>query len=100
MTGYADGTLLRASGPEIDMMAGGVRRWIPDPTTFNHMGLDWGQVRVIPDAEWAGIPQGRPYPSRVDGVLLKGSGPPIYVMQGGQRHWIPDPATFDALGYQ
>jgi hypothetical protein len=65
MTTYPDGTLLKGSGPEIDMMAGGVRRWIPDPATFNDMGPDWGKVVVIPDSEFSASPSGRPYPSRV-----------------------------------
>jgi hypothetical protein len=100
MATYPDGTLLRATGPEIHLMAGGVRRWVPDPATFTHMGLDWSKVRTIPDAEWAGIPQGAPFPSRVDGTLLKGGGPEVYVTAGGQRRWIPDPETFDAGGYR
>ena len=100
MTTYPDGTLLKASAPEIDMMAGGIRRWVPDPTTFTSMGLDWGKVVTISDSEWSAIPSGPAYPSRVDGTLLTDSGPKVYVMQGGQRHWIPDPATFNASGYQ
>jgi uncharacterized protein YecT (DUF1311 family) len=34
-----------------------------------------------------------------DGTLLKGSGPKVYVVLTGQRHWIPDPNTFNARGY-
>ncbi len=99
MATYADGTLLKASGPEIDRMEGGQRRWIPDPPTFNCMGLNWGAVKTISDSEWSQIPKGAPYPSRADGTLLQGSGPQVYVMTTCQRHWIPDPDTFNALGY-
>ena len=99
MTTYPDGTLLRASGPEVDRMDGGQRRWIPDPSTFNCMKLDWGAIQTISDSEWNQIPQGVAYPSRVDGTLLQGSGPQIYVMAGCQRRYIPDPETFNALGY-
>lgn len=100
MTTHPDGTLLKASGPEIDRMAGDVRRWVPDEATFGYLGLDWNKVVQVPDSEWSAIPEGPPYPSRADGTLLKASGPKIYVMQGGKRHWIPDPATFNASGYQ
>lgn len=100
MAAYPDGTLLKASGPEIDVMSGGVRRWVPDPTTFTAMGLSWNKVVTIADGEWSAIPSGPPYPSRTDGTLLQGSGPQVYVMQSAQRHWIPDPATFTASGYQ
>lgn len=96
---YPDGTLLKASGPQVDMMQNHQRRWIPDPATFNYMGLDWNAIQTIPDAQWATIPAGPQFPSRADGTLLQGSQPNVYVMQNGQRHWIPDPATFSALGY-
>jgi hypothetical protein len=99
MATYPDGTLLKASGPQVDQMQGGQRRWIPDPPTFNCMGLDWNAIRTIVDSEWSQIPQGAPYPSQADGALLKGSGPQVYVMASCLRRWIPDPDTFNSLGY-
>lgn len=99
MATYQDGTLVKASGPEVDRMEGGQRRWIPDTTTFTCMGLNWGAIQTIADSEWNQIPKGVPYPSRADGTLLQGSGPQVYVMTGCQRHWIPDPETFNAHGY-
>lgn len=33
-----------------------------------------------------------------NGLLLKGSGPMEFIVSKGQRRWIPDPATFQALG--
>lgn len=39
-----------------------------------------------------------PYP---DGTLIQGAGQAAtYLMQGGQAHWIPDFATFTAMGFQ
>ena len=99
MATYPDGTLLKASGPEVARMEGGQRRWIPDPPTFNCMGLNWGAIQTISDTEWNQIPKGASYLSRADGTLLQGSGPQVYVMAGCQRHWIPDPDTFNAHGY-
>src|SRR5437870_1186984 len=99
MATYPDGTLLRASGPEVDRMERGQRRWIPDPATFNCMGLNAGAIQTIADSEWKQIPQGAPYPSRADGTLLQGSGPQVYVVMGCQRHFIPDPETFTAYKY-
>ena len=99
MPTYPNGTLLKASGPEVDQMEGGQRRGIPDPATFTCMGLNWGAIQTIVDSEWNQIPQGAPYPSWADGALVQGSGPPIYLMHGCQRHRIPDPETFTALGY-
>src|SRR5258706_422298 len=99
MATYPDGTLLRASGAEVDRMERGQRRWIPDPATFNCMGLNAGAIQTIADSEWNQIPKGAPYPSRADGTLLQGSGPQVYVVMGCQRHFIPDPETFNAHGY-
>lgn len=96
---YPNGTVIKASGPEVDRMQGGQRRWIPDPTTLFCMGLNWGMVQTIPDSAWWQIPVGLAYPSRANGTLLQGSGPAVYVMDGCRRHWIPDPATFNAHGY-
>src|SRR5262249_4287950 len=61
MATYPDGTLLKASGPEIDRMEAGQRRGIPDPDTFNCMGLNWGAVKTISDSEWNQIPKGAAY---------------------------------------
>ena len=99
MATYPDGTLLKASGAEVDRMEGGHRRPIPDPATFTCMGLDWGTIQTIADSVWNLIPQGAAYPSRADGTLLQGSNPQVYVMAGCQRHLIPDPETFTAHGY-
>lgn len=38
-----------------------------------------------------------PFPSCADGNIYW-DGVAVYVMQGGQRHWIPDPPTYNALG--
>src|SRR5258706_14351775 len=98
MATYPDGNLLRASGPEVDRMERGQRRWIPDPATFTCMGLNWGAIQTISDSEWNQIPKGAPYPSRADTTLLQGSGPRVYVMAGSQRHRISEPHTFTAPG--
>jgi hypothetical protein len=43
-------------------MVNGARRWIPDPATFESLGLDWAAVQVISDQELAAIPEGPPMP--------------------------------------
>jgi hypothetical protein len=58
-----DGTLIKASGDEVDIMQNGQRRWIPDPTTFACMGLSWNNVQIISDAQFASIPQGPQMPA-------------------------------------
>ena len=34
-----------------------------------------------------------------NGTLVKGSSDKVYVVLNQYRYWIPDPATFDAMGY-
>jgi len=60
---YPDSTLIKGSGAEVDMIQGGQRRWVPDPDTFTAMGLNWGNVRTISDAEFNAIPQGAAFPN-------------------------------------
>jgi hypothetical protein len=52
MAAYADGTLIKASGPEVAMVKyigdRPERRWIPDPPTLNDMGLNWGAMKWTP----------------------------------------------------
>ncbi|MHB8620664.1 MAG: C39 family peptidase [Chloroflexota bacterium] len=38
-----------------------------------------------------------PYASQYEGALVKGSPDPVWLLQGGQRHWVPNPATLNAL---
>jgi len=35
------------SKPEVYVMIGGKKAWIPDPNTFAAMGFSWSSVRVI-----------------------------------------------------
>jgi hypothetical protein len=38
-------------------------------------------------------------PTYLTGQLLKGSGAPVYVIDGPERRWIPDETTFNLNGY-
>lgn len=92
-------TLLQAQGQaEVDEVQNGKRRWIPDPETFNCMGLNWNAILQISQTDWNATPAGLAFPSRKDGSVLIGSGPKVYVIQGCQRHWIPDPPTLQQFG--
>jgi hypothetical protein len=104
---YPHGTLLKkANGPEVAMMHGHELRRMPDYATSTYMGLDRGTIQTIPDSHWNVLPIGPAFLSRSDGTTLRGDegapfedpDPRVYVMQGGQRHLIPDRATFNSLG--
>jgi hypothetical protein len=93
-----DATLLkRSSKPDVFLMSGGARRWVPDQSTLLCLG-GWYSVKVLLDVFVDAIPLGMDLPSRADGTLLQGSGPEVFVMRGCQRCWVPDPDTLNTLG--
>jgi hypothetical protein len=103
--GVTNGQLLRANNaPEIWLIENDQKRWIPDASTLTS-NWSWEQVRVVGANIVDPIPRGPDVQSVInqvfaDGTLLRvNEQDAIYVMQGGQRHWIPDVATFQARGY-
>jgi hypothetical protein len=59
----ANGALMRGSGPAVYWMQGGLRRWIPDPDTFNAMRLNWNAIQAVSDADLEAVPRGQDVPS-------------------------------------
>ena len=56
---YPDGTLLMGiSRPEVYVVEGGRRRWIPDAPTFDCYGYRWADIKQIQDAVLNAIPMG------------------------------------------
>lgn len=102
---YRDGTLLRGAETKVYIISAGYRRLIPNTGTFDALGYRWEDVQAIPDQELAAIPELQPLSAKndltfKDGTLIKGSGTAVYVISIGRRRLIPDPQTFDALGYK
>ena len=62
-TSRQDGALVTGSGPEVYIIQAGQRRWIPNPETFNALGLNWNAIQRISDADLNAIPLGQPLPS-------------------------------------
>lgn len=105
MTHIVDGTMARqVSRPEVWYLQGGERHWVPDGQTVDSLG-GWGAVQIVNDT--IDNPIGDNYPSVIDGAkhypdgnLLQASpAPEVYLMDAGQRRWIPDWQTFVARGY-
>jgi hypothetical protein len=81
-------------------MRRGLKRHIPNPLTFRVEGFRWGNVNRIADSSLAAISTGDPLLSALaDGNLLKGSGPEVYVMEGGVKRHVTSPAVMSACGY-
>jgi hypothetical protein len=92
--------LYQVSGkPKVFIIVNGIRRGIPDPETFNSLGLNWNNIQHISQQQLDNIPAGAPLPSLKDGALLQGSGPEVYVMKGSKRSWITSAEVFNKNKY-
>jgi len=67
---YPEGSLIKASGAEVDLIQNGKRRWVPDPYTFTAMGFQWNNVQAISDADFNSIPKGQALPRILQPVAL------------------------------
>jgi len=106
---FAEGSLVRLSGrPEVYVIQGGRKCYIPDPETFNTRGYRWDQVRDVDATTFNNIPTGTPLasvkptaPPVSEGSLIRLRGTPdVYVIQSGRKCRIPDPETFNKRGYK
>ena len=88
-----DGSLVREiSGATVFVIYGQGKFGLPDPSWIDLYG-GWSTVRVVPDGTLAA------FDIAVDGTLLKEySYDPVYLMNAGQRRWIPSPERLVELG--
>jgi hypothetical protein len=90
-----EGALIRAlQTPEVYFVQGGKRHYIPDPATLESR-WSWGQVQNLPPDAVNAVPLGDAVPR--EGTLIRGpQTQEVYVVQGGKRHHIPNPATLES----
>jgi hypothetical protein len=99
ITNYPSGALIAGSGPEVYLMKGGVRRWVPNRATLEANGLTF-KVLTIPDSTLGSIPLGDPLHDVLgNGNLIAGGGPEIYVMEGGRKRHVTSRTAMEACGY-
>jgi len=106
---YLDGTLIKGSSEKIYVVLNDYRYHLPDPATFEALQYNWDRLLWISDDEVNAIPEGTPFPSVAplsgplrfaNGTLFRGSTGNVYVLLNNHRHWIPDEATFEAMGFE
>jgi hypothetical protein len=70
----------------------GYRRWIPDPSTYNSLFVDWNGIVI--DIDVAEIPLA---PSiTVGAVLARPAGmAPVYLVSNGVKRWVTLPTVMD-----
>ncbi|MBU2068571.1 hypothetical protein KKE13_03285 [Patescibacteria group bacterium] len=89
--------LIKGSGPEVFILEKGTRHWIPDIETFNRFRFKWENIKIYADSVLENYPRDDDWSSHddyPDGSLLKGSSDKVYLIELGQRRWIPSPAIF------
>jgi hypothetical protein len=105
---YATGTLIMGSDAKVYVVLNDYRYHIPNPETFAALGYQWEKILSLPDYEVNAVPEGPPFPSVApvsgplnyrNGTLVNGLTNKVYVVLNDCRHWIPDQATFKAMGY-
>lgn len=80
---------------EIYVYQNGRFRWISSLDAFDHFGFTWGDVHIVEDGFLDQFEKGTPLH-----VLLKcRSSPHMYRLEGGEKRWIRDIATFEAEGH-
>jgi hypothetical protein len=90
----ADGALLRDQDkPEVWVMCGGARFWVPSSQEFAAMGYDWARVQVVPPGTAGRIPT---VPQ--DGTIFKERTPPeVYFVYSKRKYHVPNPDTFECM---
>ena len=80
---------------EIYVYQDGKLRWISSMDAFEHFGYTWGDVHVVEDGYLDRFEIGTP----LHVVVKCQRSPHIYALEGGEKRWIRDIATFTAEGY-
>jgi hypothetical protein len=83
------------------------RRAIANEQIFNQMGFKWSDVKEVDYQDLIVLPEGKPIWSKEiiapfpEGTLIRlKETTRTYVIQGGRKCYIPDPETFQSMGYQ
>lgn len=87
---YSNGTIVKGSGDKVFIIVGGNASWIPNPNIFNALGLNWANIKTIPDTQLNAIPKSP--------LLIKGDSDKVYLVKGSSRQWITSPEAFTQMG--
>ena len=93
-----NGTLIKSpDSPNVYVVEGGQKQWIGDPQFFRTryhwellLTISRGRIERYPTVSDLHFP---------DGTLIKGTSHQVYILEGGKKRWINDPAVFVSLGY-
>jgi len=98
-----EGVLIKGLTEKVYVIEHGLKRWIKTADVFNALGYSWTNIKLVPENTLNDIPPGQDithsyqYP---DGTLVKGDGPPVYLIEKDEARWIPNPQIFTANGFK
>jgi hypothetical protein len=82
--------------PKVWLIDQGVRRHIPDPTTFERLFRNWDGIQQNP--AFALIDEGRPISTQAQ--LLTASGTPkVFLVEPNSKRWITSPVVMDRYNF-
>jgi hypothetical protein len=100
----ADGSLVKTIDSEkIYVIEKGKRRWIANPETFADKEYAWNNIVTISNSEIDQYAEGEKLDTKTErilnGLLVKSSGPEVYLIQSKQKRWIQNEEIFNSYGF-
>ena len=98
-----EGTLIKGLSDKVYVIESGLKRWIKTAKIFNKLSYSWANILSVSETLLGNTPPGKDITSSYkypEGTLLKGDGPPVYLVEKGERRWIPNPQIFTAKGFK
>lgn len=96
--GFRDGMLIKEKGTnKIYVISNGKRRCITNTQVFEDLGYKWASVKEYAASELSANPVGSDVSSNdvyLDGTLIKGTKPTVYLTQGLEKKPIPSSEAF------
>lgn len=99
----SEGTLIKGLSNKVYVIENGLKRWIKTAKIFNKLSYSWANIRAVSETLLNNTPPGKDITSSYkypEGTLLRGDGPPVYLIEKGKRHWIPNPQIFTAKKFK
>jgi hypothetical protein len=92
--------IVKGPGADVYVMAGGLKRHLPDLATLDARRLRWSDINPLTSSEISWIPTGnRLLSALTQGSLVKGPGPEVFVVDNGARRHILNEGVLATCGY-
>ena len=89
-----NGLIFTGPGSEVYILEDNQKRWISSLTAFDLLGFRWEQVHEV---DQAFVDQFEDGPD-LHVIIRCNNQPHIYLLEGGEKRWIENPAAFEKAG--